>query len=331
MVEVNGGMVPPIGYDKKKDPGIVYSEIGDDNQVKKDKGRKLTGKVEKGDSLAPGGTMPNPMGAPKPPPGTPGGAPRKSGNQSISIVRNDCWTLVLMHAHLQSKGCSSGQMQGTKEKFDKAAAKWDATIPCPKGTGTCHSFFVRMVWHDEPNSDVINVRVDCTSKAKKTEGETKSGADARGDTAYIEVAPADEQSEGYYAHELGHNMFGTKGSDEGAPKEWNGEPHNPDDQGLMRDTSKKKKDKEGKDVDNGIKPDEKPSSAEIKLLFKKYGVACNEKCCKKSEEKSRILIGGGIVSTGSVSTSTGLVSISTVGPASSRTDGLVYIRTNVQD
>jgi hypothetical protein len=239
-------------------------------------------------------------------------------------MSGDCWIMMLMHVHLQSKnGCTKKQMANAKKKLEAAADKWNAGgvfIPCKssKKPGGC-IFIFRLVWHNASASNVINVRVDCSKNDHK--GSTVSGG---GNGKYIEVAPPDDKesdgSEGYYAHELGHNMFGTQQPGNTPPEGWSPEGHSPGDKGIMRDTEKTK----------GIEKGEKPSPDEMKALYQKYGLVCDDGCCK--DEKSKMLIHGTITRTDS--TNSGYTvpgGIVTRTPDSTRIDGFVFIKSNMQD
>lgn len=320
MVDVNGGMVPPKGDDKSQAETITYWEIDKDN---KETGTHST--VDKGSSLGSGDTVskvhPDSKSKAKGVDGT-----RRGKNPSISVMSDECWILILMHVHLQSKsGCTAQQMANAKKKLETAASKWNETetvLPCKSGKGTGCTVTLRLVWHNESSPKVINVRVDCSKKEPK--GSTQSGGDKNGNDAYIEVAPPDDKesdgSEGYYAHELGHNLFGTQ-SAENLPKEWKG-AHNPDDKGLMRDTDKTKP----------IDKKETPSIPEKQLLYKLYGLVCDgEKCCNE-DKKTHMIINRGISHTGSDDRSASIQGGTvTQMPNSSRLDGLVFITSNTLD
>lgn len=304
MVEVNGSMVPPFGEarpQKKEDPKeeeipkekqIHYTEVGQDNQLLKKQSKEKERTLEKGEEqLRSTDKMPETLGK-----NTKDlGDISREGKQNASLSKlfNDCDALVLMHVHLQSKGgCNKKQLSDTMKEMENAARMWDDEKVCEDDakTKTCR-FKLRLVWHDNPSHDVINIRVNC-KKGNPKKGKTVSGADKRGESAYIEVSPPERlgDSEGYYGHELGHNLFGTARLNSGAldpesvPAGWDGQGHNPKG-GFMRDT----------ETGGGIKPGEKPTREDRDLLYARLGWTCKPSCCpdNKKQKQNVIILGGG--------------------------------------
>lgn len=271
MVSVNGGMVPPFGGSQGSGGDTVgYSAAkgGKSGTVPANGGLRAKDKGADGKKN--------------------GDKPRFPKNRSLSIEKPKnqwCATIINIHIHMQAgPGCTQDDMAKTKEELEEAAKKWSQVCPCPEaeagsvlvpGPLGC-AFDVRIIWHDEPSNDAVTIAVDCKDRKLTDpdipgEGQPGSGREPR-----IRIAAQGRVKDnndvaiplkGYYAHELGHNLFFND------PEGWSG-GHNPDDKGIMRDTKKP-------GGGGGIGGGEIPTPQEMCELAKlDKALSCNIKeCC----------------------------------------------------
>lgn len=265
MVEVNGGMVPPLGQGQGQGGG----QIGYSNEL-----GKPGGTIDAGESLRADGK------------GKLGGKSRSSKNSAVSVEKGkDCTATIYLHVHLQAgTGCTAKDMQNTKDKMEDAAKKWDGKKckckPDPAPVGKRYkeakdgcTIHLKLVFHDKPppkgdgDRRVVNVRVNC-GKYDRTKEPTPGLTQPRQWTTLYAPDHGAEPSEPYYAHELGHHLFGS-GNDATKPDGWDEHGHNPDKGGFMRDTV------EG----SGLEADEGPSQDELCALVEEYELCDMKKCC----------------------------------------------------
>jgi len=265
MVEVNGGMVPPLGQGQGQGGQIGYSN----------ENGKPGGTIDAGASLRADGT------------GKPGGKPRSPKNSAISVEKGkDCSATIYLHVHLQAgAGCTAKDIQNTKDKMEEAVKKWDGKKckckpdPAPagkrykQGKDGC-TIHLKLVFHDKPppkgdgDKKVVSVKVKC-GKYDPTKESTPGLTQPRQWTTLYAPDHGAEPSEPYYAHEFGHHLFGS-GNDPTKPDGWDDHGHNPDKKGFMRDTV----------TGGGIGPDEEPSQDELCALVGEYELCDMKKCCE---------------------------------------------------
>lgn len=270
MVEVNGGMVPPLGQGQGQGERIGYSnEEGEPG-----------GSIDAGASLRAGAN------------GNPGGKPRSPKNSVITVEKGKgCSATIYLHVHLQAgAGCTAEDMQETKDKLEDAAKKWDGKKckcePDPPPAGKRYkkdkdgkdkdgcTINFKLVFHDKPppkgdgDKKVVNVKVNCGEYDPKKEPTPGLAQPRQWITLYAPNHGA-EPSTPYYAHELGHHLFGT-GDDPTKPKQWDPFGHNPDDRGFMRDTQ----------VHRGLADSDEPTQDELCALVEKYELCDMRKCCE---------------------------------------------------
>lgn len=280
MVAVNGDMVPPAGASRQSltrpqqgGGKVGYSDQNGEPKGTVDAGNYVKWNVKDKERNLYGETVGN--------------------NRSLSIKRGQCETVIFMHVHLQedSAGCDAVLMQATMDKMEKAASKWRGEVKCPepklgrrhkKGMGKC-TWALRLAWHsDNPKShnDSIAIKVDCQAWNPGTRplpGEALAGSGLDGGIRVLAPGKGADPSEGYYAHELGHNLFLgsvpkgvlTVAGDPEHSETWS-RGHSPDKGSIMRDTA----------LHGGIPGTDEPTAKDIKALMNAYKICVKiTNCC----------------------------------------------------
>ncbi|MBI5850674.1 MAG: hypothetical protein HZB39_06490 [Planctomycetes bacterium] len=265
MVEVNGGMVPPLGQ-RPQEPRTIRFE-----RVRDDQGKKVELPIPSEWRKSDDGPRKGKFGD-KPRYGKwPGGFVSVDPEPSPTEAKKPCKATIYLHLTLAGKGCSPTDVITTMQRMEEGAEKLGGTCPCPdppegqehdKNEG--RTVKIVIVWHPSASGGVATVTLDCGAKPPRHGRASSEDGTIEFDGNFAAAEGRSGASNASLcAHELGHLLFGTGPH---APEGWK-DGHNPESGSLMRDT-------EG----DGLKGEDHASIVEVCALCDKAGLEL-EHCC----------------------------------------------------
>lgn len=282
MVEVNGSMVPPLGQEPQGPRSITFE------RVKDNKGKPVTltlpGDWHKSDD----GPKNERLGSKKRYGKWAGGciSVEKEPPPPDDKNKKTCIATIYLHLTLVGKGCSATDVNSAMDMMERGARKLGGTCPCaPPPDGEEHdrndgrSVKVVIIWHPKPGGGIASVKLDCGAKAPHHgEASSEAGTIEFDGNMSLTEGPNVAGNASLCAHEMGHLLFGT-GSQ--APDGWDGD-HNPDGNGLMRDTEKNK--------EAALTGRDKTNEKENCILCSKAGLKVEDCCTYKKKAVSVAIV-----------------------------------------
>lgn len=300
MVEVNGSMVPPLGQGQQGERSITI------DKVKDSKGKSVTltipDKWKKSDDGPKNDKLGDKKRSPK---GFPGGyvsvdpEPPPPDDKD----KKPCKATIYLHLTLAGKGCSAVDVNTAMQLMEAGAKKLGGTCVCPHPpAGEEHdknegrTVEVVIVWHPKAGGGVATVTLVCGPKPP-THGEASSESATikfNGNLG-LPTGPNVGALESLCAHEMGHLLFGTGSHSLGKEDVAEGDDpwsqpqgHNPDPNGLMRNTEKDPNNPDRK-KNSRLKEDDKVTQKEVCILCNKAGLK-EADCCTYKKKSAAIVL-----------------------------------------